>query len=261
MLALIVASAVLVSPLPAQSGAADINKDGDPAEFEVATINPHPANDFTFPVEGPPGRFEARNVTAIQLIELAFDIPAMQVSGGPAWASSQRFDVSAKISDSQWQDLNRLGDDDRRKLVVQQMLQSLLTRRFQLAVSHQQKDLLVFALVVAKSGAKLPEAGTPSPELNQSRELLMALNQNNVSVSALASFLSARFGRTVLDNTGLSRKYDISLKVEIPDDNSPEAVDRAIFKALEYQLGLKLVTRRWTVDTIAIDRLEQPSAN
>jgi uncharacterized protein (TIGR03435 family) len=229
-------------------------------EFESSTISPHPAGDFVTSVCGPPGRFEAKNVTAKMLVQLAFNLPADQVSGGQPWVATQRFDVMAKISDVQWQDFNKL-DDPLRNQFIQQMLQSLLVRHFHLAVSHQQKDLLVFALVTAKSGAKLPVAGTPKSELIESRELVMAMDQNDVPVSALANALSAHFGRTVLDNTGLSGRYDIRLRVEVPDENSPEAVDRAIFGAVEDQLGLKLVTRRRVLDTIVIDHLEQPSTN
>lgn len=229
-------------------------------EFEVATIKPHPPGDFMSSVGGPPGRFEANNVTAKMLVELAFNVPALQVSGGPSWIASQHFDVAAKISDAQWQDLNKM-DEEQRNQSIQHMLQSLLAQRFQLAISHQQKDLLVFALVVAKTGAKLRLAGSSTPETPDRRELALAMDQSDVPVSALATFLSGHFGRTVLDCTGLSKRYDISLKIEIPDENSPDAVNSAIFQALEDQLGLKLVTRRYVVDTISIDQMEEPSEN
>jgi len=242
-----------------QGADAGLDNAVDLPEFEAATISPHPAEEFTFSVGGPPGRFEAKNVTAKMLVQMAFNVASDRVSGGPQWVGSQHFDVTAKISDAQWQGLNRL-DSDRDQL-VQRMLQSLLIRRFQLAVTHQQRNLLVFALVPSKSGAKLRAAGTPKPGPVEEKPLLMTMEQNDVPVSALASFLAAHFGRTVLDNTGLSRRYDINLHVEIPEENSPDAVNRAIFSALEQQLGLKLVTRRMVLDTIVIDRLEQPTAN
>ena len=238
-----------------------LDKSLESPEFEVATIKPHPAGDFVISVGGPPGRFEAKNVTARMLVELAFNVPAHQVSGGPAWVESQHFDVTAKISDAEWQDLNKL-DNEQRNQAIQHMLQSLLSQRFQLSVSRQPKDLLVFALVVAKTGAKLRLAGSPKlPEPSEGKVVVMGMDQNDAPVSALATFLSGYFGRTVLDCTGLSKRYDISLNVDIPDENSPDAVDSAIFRALEDQLGLKLVTRRRVVDTIVIDRLEEPSDN
>ena len=250
---------VTSASVSAQSAETRLDKAAVSAEFEAATIKPHPPGDFVTSVGGPPERFEATNVTAKMLIQMAFNVPADQVSGGPTWIASQRFDVAARISDPHWQNLSK-SDNDRDQL-IQQMLQTLLMKRFQLATSHQQKDRLVFALVASRSGAKLRLAGTPKPELAETKELVMSMDQEDVPVSALANALSAHFGRTVLDNTGLSQRYDINLRVEIPDENSPEAVDRAIFRALEDQLGLKLVTRRWVSDTIVIDHLEEPSAN
>jgi uncharacterized protein (TIGR03435 family) len=243
------------------------------AEFEAATITPHlEADPGVSPDTEPQNRFEAKNVTAKMLVQLAFNLPPDRVLEAPLWARSQSFDMTGQISDTQWQDLNKL-DDDHRSQSIQHMLQSLLAQRFHLAVSHQQKDLLVFALVVDKNtGAKLPTSGTPKlPELFDTTNLATTLHQDNVPVSALANLLSARFGRTVLDCTGLSEHYDISLRVEIPDENSPDSVnraifnsmedrmDRAIFSALEDQLGLKLVTRRQVLDTISIDHIELPS--
>jgi hypothetical protein len=77
----------------------------------------------------------------------------------------------------------------------------------------------------------------------------------------LANFLSGHFGRTVLDRTGLTGRYDITLQVGLPEQRSADAMDAAIFDALEDQLGLKLVSQREVVDTLIIEHLEQPSEN
>lgn len=274
-LLILIASAVLSASALGQSADGAPTKVIASAEFEVATITPHlePDHEVSTDTE-PQNRFEAKNVTAKMLVQLAFNLPPDRVLEAPLWARSQSFDVTGEISDTQWQDLNKL-DDEHRNQSIQHMLQSLLAQRFHLAVSRQQKDLLVFALVVNKNGgAKLPVSGTPKlPELRDRTKLATILHQDDVPVSALASLLSARFGRTVLDCTGLSKRYDISLRIEIPDENSLEAVnstifnsmedrmDRAIFSALEDQLGLKLVTRRQVLDTISIDHIEPPSNN
>jgi uncharacterized protein (TIGR03435 family) len=212
---------------------------------------------------GPPGRYEARNVTAKMLVEQAFGVPADQVSGGPPWFESQRFDVSAKISDSQWEEIKGL-DSFHRNQSENLMLQPLLKDRFQLLVSHQPKELTVYALVQAKGGAKLHVHGEPEtskPPDTGPRYSLMAMDQKDAPIIALADFLSGHFRRTVVDRTSLTGKYDISFEVGTLTDNSPEEVDSAIFRALEDQLGLKLVSRKEVVDTIVIVRMEQPSAN
>ncbi|HEY2467212.1 MAG TPA: TIGR03435 family protein [Terracidiphilus sp.] len=77
----------------------------------------------------------------------------------------------------------------------------------------------------------------------------------------MARFLSSFLGRTVVDGTGLTGRYDISLLVPNPEQNVPDAQTTALFQALEDQLGLKLVSRKEMVDTIVIDHLERPSEN
>ena len=232
-------------------------------EFEVATIKPHRSGDGVISMGGPPGRYEARNITAKMLVEAAFSLPADQVAGGPPWIESQHFDVSAKVPDAQWEEMKPL-DYAHRVLAMNLMLRSLLQDRFRLLVSHQPKELTVYALIQARGGAKLHVSGEPEapkrPDAGN-RSFMMAMDQKDIPVTTLANFLSGHFRRTVLDRTGLTGKYDIKLEVGIPTDNSPDEADSAIFRALEDQLGLKLVSRKEVVDTIAIEHLEQPSAN
>jgi uncharacterized protein (TIGR03435 family) len=49
--------------------------------------------------------------------------------------------------------------------------------------------------------------------------------------------------------------------VGTPTENSHDELDTAIFRALEDQLGLKVVSRKKIVDTILIEKSEQPSEN
>lgn len=228
-------------------------------EFEVATIKPHPGSDFSISWGGTPGRFDATNITVKMLVEQAFDLPADQVSGGPAWAEEQHFDVRAKISDARWEEISKLHSEERNR-AVQQMTQSLLAERFHLAISHHPKELSVYALVPAKGGAKLRLAGAPS-QAPVTGSFLMGMTQNDVPVGALTSFLSGYFRRTIVDGTGLTGRYDINFIVANPEEYTPDAMDSAVLRALEDQLGLKLVSRKEVVDTIVIDHLEQPSEN
>jgi uncharacterized protein (TIGR03435 family) len=65
--------------------------------FEVSSIKPNKSGrtetDYQ-PVVG--GRFTAGNVTLKTLIIIAFHVTDFQLSGGPGWMDSDRFDVSAK---------------------------------------------------------------------------------------------------------------------------------------------------------------------
>jgi uncharacterized protein (TIGR03435 family) len=69
------------------------------------------------------------------------------------------------------------------------------------------------------------------------------------------------FRRTVLDQTGLSGRYDISFDAPMPAENTSIDVDSAVFRALDDQLGLKIESRKAMVDTLVIEHLQQPSEN
>ena len=82
--------------------------------------------------------------------------------------------------------------------------------------------------------------------------------------------LSYAAGRPVYDRTGLTGRYDITLKYTTDDMAEPVAgadgappLDTAppLAKALEEQLGLKLVPARGNMDVIVIDHVEKPSGN
>jgi bla regulator protein blaR1 len=252
-------SPALLSPALAQQPAG--GTPAAPLEFEVATIRPHPAGDRTTMIGGQPGRYRATNVTLRMLIEQAFDLPADQVSGGPPWMESQRFDVLAKISDAEWQAMQKV-DYYHQELETRQLLQSLLKDRFQLAISHQPKELQVYALVQARGGAKVPLAGTARPsQQGLSGNFVMGMTTKDAPLAEFTDFLSGYLRRTVLDQTGLSGQYDITFMVPEPEQNAPGESDSAVFRALEDQLGLKLESRKAVVDTIVVQRLEQPTEN
>jgi len=236
--------------------------------FEVVTIRPHPADGGNNSmIMMPPGRYEAKNVTVKTLIEEAYNVPADQISGGPPWLEKQRFDVSAKIPDESWEQIKKLRSTDQEK-PIHDMLQVLLKDRFQLVVSHQPRELRVYALVQASGGAKLRPHEAPKPQEGKEEsggtdpeKSYMMMTALDVPVTALANFLAGHMGRTVLDQTGLAGRFDIELNVALPTDNNQDEVDTALFQALEDQLGLKLVSRKATVDTIRLDHLEEPSEN
>jgi uncharacterized protein (TIGR03435 family) len=78
-------------------------------------------------------------------------------------------------------------------------------------------------------------------------------------------------GHIVIDKTGLTRKYDFTLKWE-PDSmtdgpsskaetNSQSESLPSFFTALQEQLGLKLVSSKEPVDVVVVDSADRPSEN
>jgi uncharacterized protein (TIGR03435 family) len=130
--------------------------------FEVASIRPNRSGDTGYSMSAPLGRFEARNISVEELVERAYYLPADRISGGPGWFDSTRYDIEAKMSDSQIQEMEKF-DKSQQENQLHLMLQSLLADRFKLSVSHRSKEMNSYALVVAKGGSKLRPAGTPEP--------------------------------------------------------------------------------------------------
>ncbi len=152
-------SLAIVPPIRAQS----TQTSGAPLpSFEVASIKPnHSAGGMTR-VEAPKGGFHATNMTAKMLIGWAYagiSIPRRddQILGGPGWISSDRYDIDAKLEDSEVEAVEKL-PFEQRILQIRLRVQSLLADRFKLEVREETKEVPVYALVVAKGGPKLQEA-------------------------------------------------------------------------------------------------------
>jgi uncharacterized protein (TIGR03435 family) len=266
-------------------------KTGAPSpSFEVASIKPNHSRELNISFGFHPGRFVATGTTAKQLIALAYDVRDLQVSGGPSWVDSERYDIEAKEPDSVVAELPKLPPNQRAEQ-LRLMVQSLLADRFKLKLRHESKEHPVYALVVAKNGPKLQEAkpgdtypnGMKGPDgVGHAGMMRMGPGQlagQGTPMESLARLLSEQLGRTVLDQTGLKGNYDFTLQwtpeqgeammLKGPEggkpgtDNAapPESSGPSIFTAIQEQLGLKLESTKGPVEILVIDHVEKPSEN
>jgi uncharacterized protein (TIGR03435 family) len=235
------------------------------AVFEVATIKPSgpEAQGHGFRVNG--RDFSTVNTSLRDLITFAYGLHPKQITGGPAWIESERYDVNAKPegegqpADAQWK----------------AMVQKLLADRFQLKFHHEKKELQVYAIAVAKTGPKLTTSeGDPDglPALFFRR--LGALTVRNANMGDFAQLLQgAVLDRPVVDQTGLSGRFDFILNwtpdefqfgglgvKPPPPTDSPDAPPD-LYTAIQQQVGLKIESTKALVDILVIDRVEKPSAN
>jgi bla regulator protein blaR1 len=271
------------------SSSATVERPGP--SFEVTSIKPNKAGDLRTWVELQPGRFSASGITATRLIAFAYNVKVFQVSGGPGWVSSDRYDIEAKEPDSVAEELPKLSIEER-SARLKSMLQSLLADRFALKVNHTTKEFPGYALVVAKDGPKLHAAthgdtydnGMKTPDgrpVGRGGLALVGrgdLEGQGVPWNQFVFALSQELGRTVVDQTGLKGDYDVQLKWT-PDSISsspiaepppgggaepqppPESTGPSIFTAVQEQLGLKLESTKVPTEVLAIDHIERPSAN
>jgi len=192
--------------------------------FEVASIKPNLSPDGSMQGLYPPGRVSFRYTTMKRLIAFAYYVRPFQVSGGPSWVGSDKFDIDAKEPDAVAEELRKLSREQQRQ-EVGLLLQSLLADRFRLKVTHETRELPIYALIVAKNGPKL-HAGRPGDtypnglkgddgrpighgdDFQFGKGRLIA---QGIPLQALVDVMSFQLGRTILDQTGLKGKYDFNL--------------------------------------------------
>jgi uncharacterized protein (TIGR03435 family) len=253
-------------PRPPVRMAADAN----PA-FEVATIKPsdpaRPGKIFT--VRGQD--VVTVNTTLNDLISMAYNLHARQIAGGPSWLDSDKYDVTGRPDVP--------GQPSVAQIKI--MLQKLVADRFQLKFHREKKDLSVYAIGIAKAGAKINKSQT---DPNGLPSLFfggggpgggMSFNVMNATIAEVAGTLQAVvLDKPVVDQTGLAEKYDFIVKFT-PDPGQmagfgqggpPPAADNPdappdLFAAFQQQLGLKIETSKAPVDVLVIDKVEKPSAN
>jgi uncharacterized protein (TIGR03435 family) len=239
-----------------------------------------------------PDGLSAKNVTLQVLIQSAYGVEDYQISAAVKWLGTETFNVEAKVDNSVADKLRGL-TAEQRSVEEQPMLQALLADRCKLQLHRETKELPVYALIVAKDGPKIQEAkpgdtypngikgldGIGRPGVTQFGWGL--LRGQGVSMANLARKLSSRgnLGRPVVDKTGLTGKYDYTLKWTpdqgrspmfkgpesgqqgVDDRPSPESSAPSLFPAIQEQLGLKLESTKAPVEILVIDHVEKPSEN
>ena len=231
-----------------------------PLSFEVASIRPTVADSHGAAFRGlPDGGFQATGATLRSLMTFAYNVRDFQISGGPGWAGSDRYDIVAKPAQTA-----AVGS---RQDQLRERVRALLEERFHLAIHRETKEQSLYALV-GKSGSKLEASkGAGEGRLQWRRN---EITGEGLQMQTLAPALGDIVGRPVIDKTGLAGRFDVHLEWT-PDPNqgfgnfgapSPSNPDGpSIFTALQEQLGLRLESEKGPVDMIVIDRVEKPSEN
>lgn len=84
-------------------------------------------------------------------------------------------------------------------------------------------------------------------------------------MTQLVEILTAQFGRPVVDQTGLTGRYDFVLKYKRRWDRDRNADDMdptpPMDRALEEELGLKVNTAKESMKMVVVDHIEKPSEN
>lgn len=195
-----------------------------PPRFEVASVRPSPPSDT--PTAGVGVRITRaqvgiRSLTMEDLLSFAFSVSGKQIAG-PDWIQEARFDVTATIPAGVSQD------------EVPAMLQDLLRERFHLRIRREPREFPVYALTLARNGRRL----TPSPLKELEPETIevtgsggndgvtmdlgggssfalldSAITAKHITLTSFAETLTRFLDRTVIDATGVTGSYDITVRL------------------------------------------------
>ncbi|MFZ1941417.1 MAG: TIGR03435 family protein [Terracidiphilus sp.] len=278
---------------------------GGHMEFDVASIHLGEPGKFSPPTFAlniddtavPPGGLFKADFPLLVYIEFAYKLeltPEQRdsvLAHLPDWVHSQRFVIDAKTP-----------IPDPSKDQIRLMMQSLLADRFKLAVHFEAREVPVYALVLAKPdatgqrlrphaqglacdapwtapsdpespavppGGFVPKCGNVNATYRPDHTVL--LGARNIPMDHIPLYLTSlyKFGRPVIDQTGLKGTFDFSLNWT-PDPNSTtltqldddsELQGPPFVDALKNQLGLKLKPTHAVVQTLFIDHVGQPSPN
>jgi len=204
--------------------------------------------------------------------------------GLPAWATSERYDVSAtsllpSASPEQRAAMMRAMLADRFKLMahvenreqdVWELVRAREDRRLGPGIKPPTVDCGAHSAEVRASPQRAAEesnraaAGTPPPCTLVHRGDRM---EGDTTIAALTMQLRSTAGRYIVDKTGLTGSYHVTMTYDFQaglrglDAPSTAGASPSVFAALEDQLGLKLRSARASRETLVIDRLERPTEN
>jgi uncharacterized protein (TIGR03435 family) len=240
--------------------------------FEVATVrqsSPDTILDSFVPTlnVAPGTTLRILNRQLKELIMIAYNIGGRQLAG-PQWlidppgrpGDIPRFDVVAKVP------------ENAKREEIPIMLQNLLADRFKFRAHHEQRQIVMYSLEVAKGGLKIK----PGPE-GDKRQAGCARNMfgdNGVTTAVCQNMPPAQLAQQlqtlapgyfregpVVDKTGLKDAYDFTLAWITQQQRDAGEDGPSMFDAVE-KLGLHVEKQKGNADVLVVEQVEQmPSAN
>jgi bla regulator protein BlaR1 len=258
--------------------------------LDEASVRPSTSTGDHRSVLAEANKFSATGATVNSLISMAYGVQEYQLIGGPDWMNTDRFDVDAtwKGPSASEEKLMTVTTDTPPPLGsapppeaisirlgsgrVRTSVQALLADKFNLKFRRETRDLPVYDLVVASTGAKLTATSlSPTPRVVPDGHAMihaminvrveghngaLEFSAKDASPAVLGALLSENLNRRVVNKTGLTGLYDIDFHVP---QGQTSAEDISV--ALEDQLGLRLEPAQAPVDVLVIEQIDKPAAN
>lgn len=194
------------------------------------------------------GSFVVAGTPVLWPLKYAFRQPEYAITGAPRWTNEfeSAYDIEAKPDGT--------ADND----TCREMLRTLFLERFHLVIHHEQKVSSVLFLQAPATTVKIRPGG--SVRLNHSIQVKgdgRPQWPNGLTMADLAKILSSYLEYPVIDKTGLTGTYGITLDWSLsPEDGKPD-----LRTAVREQLGLKLSSGKAPIDMLVIDHIQRPDPN
>jgi len=244
-------------------------------KFEAAVLKRNTSGTSGMQVDQQGNRYVMTNGNMRTLILNAYGPRSTELIGAPSWLETERYDLMATFEPYSTRDQ------------VRAMLRAFLADRVKLSTHFEDRDHDVYVLSVARADGRLGSsirpsssdcagvaaavaAGRQAPSLapadNGAPACGMRSNRGEflaggITMDVLARNLGSRTGRIVIDRTGLTGYYQLTLKfsADAGTPADPNGDSPSIFTALREQLGLKLASGRAPIQTLVIDHVERPT--
>ena len=243
--------------------------------FEVATIRPSKSGVREARMRFTDDGFIATNMPLQYVLVLAFELktPTLmgrampgaresQIPGSPGWVNSDPYDIQAKVSMEEADQLRRMTDANR-LLAERKMLQTLIAQRFEMKFHFERKEVPAYNLVVSSRGIKnlkrQPESANAAAVFEPTMRSFTA-----ETMADLASHLSDWMECPVADKTSLAGKYDFTLQWT-PDPVPADGAAAPLYEPAPYlrkaveEYGLRLEPTKAYVSTLVIDHIARPA--
>ena len=212
-------------------------------QFDVVSIRPHQDEGMMrmgFQFGTVPDGVVFKGGTLDMLIHMAFDVPRDRILNEPDWVRSSRIDLDAKVAPEDAPKLKTLTRQQQWAMII-----PALEERCALKFHHENRELDVYTLVVAKGGPKFKEASAADPDANvpgpkdkpdspdkpgspgqppAASPMMLTMSQSGTTmkgrgatIDSFVQMLSQQMGVTIVDKTGLTGKYDYEL-AWMPDE-------------------------------------------
>ena len=225
-------------PAPGVGGETVANKNSDakPPVFEV-TVRPSTVTNSSCGMGN--GRLNARGWSVGDMLATAFEMRSDRIlTNGPL--PEGKFDVTIVQPRNTTEPVSIL-------------LQQALKSAFGLTGTRETNDAEVLLLKIKEPDAKgLVVSPTPGGSFHFGPG---SVGGTDVSLGGIANALESLLKQPVIDETGLTNHYDVTLKwdAKLPDDPNPEGLKQAVRE----QLGLELVPGVRPVELVRITSVKE----